>query len=111
MNYHLKKFKPAINTENGETSDETIFEYRQKGNIITSSYDGGKIVSGHLIGVVDESGNINMRYHHINSSGDLMTGECYSSPEIMANGKIRLYEKWQWTCGDNSKGESILEEI
>jgi hypothetical protein len=29
----------------------------------------------------------------------------------MKNGKIRLHEKWQWTSGDGSKGESILEEI
>jgi hypothetical protein len=29
----------------------------------------------------------------------------------MENGKIRLYEEWQWTSGDQSKGSSILEEI
>ena len=40
-----------------------------------------------------------------------MTGICFSKPEIMENGKIRLYETWEWTSGDNSKGNSILEEI
>jgi hypothetical protein len=66
---------------------------------------------GHLIGIVNEQGLINMRYHHINSEGELMTGICISNPEMLPNGKVRLHEKWRWTTGDCSEGESILEEI
>lgn len=111
MNYNNKKFKPVSNTENGETSEETIFEYKQKGNILTSSYSGGLIQIGHLIGLVDEKGNIEMSYHQINIKGDIMTGICFSKPEIMQNGKVRLHEIWEWTTGDKSKGHSIIEEI
>ncbi len=111
MNYHNKRFKPVENSTNGETSDETIFEYRQTGNILTAEYNGGQIISGHLIGLVNEQGNIEMRYHQVNVNNELMTGICYSQPEVMANGKIRLHESWQWTSGDKSSGTSILEEI
>lgn len=111
MNYNNKKFRPVSNTENGETSSETIFHYKQDENILTSTYSGGKIIQGHLIGLVDAHGNIDMRYHQVNEKGELMTGICNSKPEIMENGKIRLHEKWQWTAGDNSKGNSTLEEI
>ncbi len=111
INYNNKRFRPVSNTENGETSNETIFEYKQKGNILTSTYSGGKIIKGHLIGLVDENGNIDMRYHQINKEGKLMTGICNSKPELLENGKLRLYEKWQWTTGDNSEGNSVLEEI
>ncbi len=111
MNYHNKKFRPLSNTENGETSEETLFIYQQEGNILTSTYSGGKIVSGHLIGLVDDEGCIDMRYHQVNTDGHLMTGVCRSRPEIMQNGKIRLHEAWQWTSGDRSTGESVLEEI
>ncbi len=111
MNYNNKIFKPIQNSDNGETSSETIFEYKQKGNILTSSYSGGSIIAGHLIGLVDDNGNIEMRYHQVNIKGELMTGTCNSTPEILANGKIRLHETWQWTSGDHSKGKSILEEI
>jgi hypothetical protein len=110
INYNNKVFRPIINTENGETSDETIFLYRQVGNILTSEYSGGKIIKGHLIGLVDENGTIEMRYHQINNKGELMTGICISTPEILQNGKIRLHENWRWTCGDNSKGQSVIEE-
>lgn len=111
MNYHNKKFRPVQNTENGETSAETIFHYKQEGNILTSEYAGGKIVKGHLIGLVDEAGAIDMRYHQVNDQGELMTGICQSQPEVLPNGKIRLHETWRWTSGDESAGSSIIEEI
>ena len=111
MNYHNKKFKPVNNTDNAETSEDTVFLYQQNGRILTSEYSGGQIVKGHLIGLVDEEGNINMRYHQVNSNGELMTGVCRSRPEVLENGRIRLHEEWQWTSGDKSRGESILEEI
>ena len=111
LNYHNKKFRPVQNTDNGETTAETIFHYQQEGNILTSNYSGGKIKFGHLIGLVDESGNIDMRYHQVNEAGELMTGVCRSRPEILPNGKIQLHETWRWTSGDGSAGESIIEEI
>ena len=111
MNYHNKSFRPISNTENGETSNETVFHYKQVGTIVTAEYSGGKIQKGHLIGLVDVHGNIDMRYHQINEKGELMTGICKSKPEILENGKIRLHEFWEWTSGNKSKGESIIEEI
>ena len=111
MNYHNKKFRPVSNSENGETSADTIFHYQQTGNILSASYDGGQIIKGQLIGLVDEEGNINMRYQQVNVAGELMTGQCKSTPEILPDGRIRLHEKWQWTSGDLSKGQSIIEEV
>lgn len=40
-----------------------------------------------------------------------MTGRCHSVPEVLADGRIRLHEQWQWTSGNQSKGESVIEEI
>jgi hypothetical protein len=111
MNYNNKIFKPVSNSENGEVSSDMIFQYKQTGQILTCNYQGTKILKGHLIGLVDDVGNINMRYHQINQNGKLMTGTCNSRPELLRNGKIRLHEEWQWTSGDKSKGKSILEEI
>ena len=75
------------------------------------TYCGGQIKEGPLIGLVDDDGGSEMCYHQINLRGELMTGTCFSKPEIMDNGKIRLHETWKWTSGDKSKGNSILEEI
>lgn len=111
MNYNGRTFRPVSNTENGETSGETLFQYKQSGNILTSEYAGGRIKQGHLIGLVDDAGNIDMRYHQVNDKNELMTGMCRSVPEILANGKIRLHEEWKWTSGDGSQGRSIIEEV
>ena len=111
INYHGKTFRPIQNSDNGETSNETVFLYQQIGNVVTSEYMGGRIKHGHLIGIVDEHGHIDMRYHQINEQGELMTGICSSRPEILPSGKIRLYESWQWTSGDLSAGTSIVEEV
>lgn len=111
MNYNDKRFRPVSNTENAETSSETIFYYKQEGNILTCEYTGGQIIKGQLIAIVADNGHIDMRYHQINNKGELMTGICKSKPEILPNGKIRLIENWQWTSGDYSRGQSILEEI
>ena len=110
INYNQKIFRPISNSENGETNNDTFFIYEQNGQILTSYYSGGKIISGHLIGLVDDRGNIEMRYHQVNDKGEIMTGKCQSVPELLTNGKIRLHETWEWTSGDYSKGKSIIEE-
>lgn len=110
MNYNGKVFKPIQSTANSETSNDTVFTYKQQDNILTSEYSGGMIKYGHLIGIVAKDGTINMSYHQINLDNEIMTGVCTSKPIILPNGKIRLYEKWKWTSGDKSEGESILEE-
>jgi antitoxin component YwqK of YwqJK toxin-antitoxin module len=111
INYNHKSFRPIQNTDNGETSSETLFYYKQDGNIISSEYKGGKIIRGHLIGLVNEDGCIEMCYHQVNINNEIMTGKCFSKPEILVNGKIRLHETWQWTSGDFSSGVSIIEEV
>jgi hypothetical protein len=111
MNYNNKKFKPISNSDNGDVSSDMVFHYKQTNNVLTCQYFGKQILDGHLIGLVDDAGNIEMSYHQINLKGELKTGVCSSTPVILENGKIRLKEEWQWTSGDQSKGESVLEEV
>ena len=79
--------------------------------MVTATYSGGNIKFGHIIGVVDTEGLLDMRYQHVDRDGALMTGYCKTTPEVLPNGKIRLHERWRWTCGHRAKGRSILEEI
>ena len=111
INYDNRVFKSAANSETGEVSNETRFYYHQKDDLVWAEYAGGEIVFGNLIAKVIRDDCLEMRYQHLNKSGELMTGKCFSTPEILEDGRIRLYEKWQWTSGDFSAGESIVEEI
>ena len=110
VNYHNKTFRSVTNTANGEVSAETVFHYKQHGSVVTAVYAGGSVVSGHLIARTDDKGVLDMRYHHVNTQGELMTGVCRSVPEILPDSRIRLHETWQWTCGERSTGQSIVEE-
>lgn len=111
IDYNDRRFVPVSNSENGEVSSEVVFHYKQEGNIITCSYSGGRIRSGQLIALVDDHGCLDMRYHQVNDRGELMTGVCRSTPEVLSDGRVRLLEAWQWTSGDGSAGTSVLEEL
>ena len=76
-----------------------------------AEYAGGTIVKGFLIATVQADNSLDMRYEHVNLQGDLMTGRCRSTPEYLPDGRLRLHERWQWTSGDYSAGESIVDEI
>ncbi len=111
INYDGRRFTTSQNTANGEVSSATIFEYHQDGELVWAEYRGGSIKRGSLIAKVDGHGCLEMRYQHLNQENELMTGICFSKPEVLADGRLILHEEWQWTCKDNSKGSSILVEI
>lgn len=108
--YDGKKFRSTSNSNNGQVSPSTTFHYHQKDNIVWAEYDGGSIVRGTLIAVVGADNSLNMRYQHVDVHGELMTGQCISTPEMLKDGRLRMHEKWQWTSGDRSHGESTIEE-
>lgn len=101
-------FTAVENSESGEVSDQTVFSYHQKGNVIWAEYSGGSIVKGFLIGTIDENNNLHFSYQHMNTDGELKSGTCDSKP-VTQNGKLRFYENWKWT--DGQEGSSVIEEI
>ncbi|WP_217270035.1 n-acetylglutamate synthase [Neobacillus endophyticus] len=111
INYNGRKFVSIENTANGEVSSKTIFEYKQEGNILSATYSGGEIVKGTLIGLVKDNSSLQFRYNHVNTRNEIRGGQCYSTPETLPDGRIRLHEKWKWTDTDQSEGESIIEEL
>jgi hypothetical protein len=111
INYNNRTFVSVENTSNGEVSSKTFFHYKQERNIVTATYSGGEIVRGILIGIVNNDGSLEFRYNHVNIKNEIRGGKCRSNPEILPDGRIRLYEKWQWLDSDFSEGESIIEEV
>lgn len=111
FNYDNKTFRPASNSPNGEVDATTRFHYHQDGPLVWADYAGGEIKRGSLIATVAADGSLDMRYHHVNVRGELMTGKCRSVPEVLGDGRLRLKETWEWTSGDGSRGESVVEEV
>lgn len=113
MQYNLDGlvFRSLSNTPNGEVGLDTRFHYRQVGDLVTATYQGGGIVTGHLIAKVLVTGQLDMRYHHLNEQGEFKLGQCLSTPERMEDGRLRFKEEWQWLTGDLSSGRSTIEEV
>ncbi len=109
INYHNRKFRTL--PDSSEDDSVTVFHYLQEGNIVTATFKDAHILSGSLIAVMDDTGDLDIRYSYVNTDYDLVTGICRSTPTIMADGRIRLYERWQQTSGEMKRGHSIQEEI
>ena len=111
VEYGGRRFRSVENSASGEVGPETVFEYRQDGDVVSATYEGGGVRSGVLVATADGEGNLDARYAHVNASGELMTGECRTTPEVLPDGRLRLHEEWRWTSGDGSSGRSVVEEI
>jgi hypothetical protein len=46
-----------------------------------------------LLGKQLDTGQLEFAYHHINSEGKLMLGECLSTPEITQESDLKYFEK------------------
>lgn len=111
INYDNRIFIARENSASGEVNSDTRFYYHQQGDIVWATYAGGGVAFGTLVAAVDASGRLDMRYSHVNARGELMTGVCRTTPEVLPDGRLRLHERWRWTCGDESAGESVVEEV
>lgn len=110
INYNNRTFISVSNSGNGEVSSQTTFYYHQQEDILWAEYSGGEIEKGFLVGKVHDNDSLEFTYHHVNKLKQMRMGKCRSIPECLDNGKIRLYETWEWMDEDDSKGESVIEE-
>ena len=111
IDYDERRFTSVSNSAAGDVGSGTLFHYRQRGDVVWGTYEGGGIAVGTLIARVSTDGSLDMRYQHVTPDGVIKTGRCLSQPEILVDGRIRLHERWQWTEGSTAAGESIVEEV
>ncbi len=111
IRYEGRLFRSVENSTGGDVDAATTFHYRQRENVVWATYSGGSVRFGTLLAKVDAEGNLDMRYQHISVDGQFKTGQCHSRPEQLADGRLRLHERWQWTGGAEGEGVSIIEEV
>ena len=104
-NFNHKKFSLINNSENGTVDSDTIFEYKQNGNLVTADYYGGLIRYGKIIAKLNED-NLDMLYQCLTINGDLKAGKATAMISLTANDKIKLKFEWEWLGEKNEKGIS-----
>ena len=111
FNLEGRRFSSLSNSGSGEVDAQTMFTYHQQDEVIWATYSGGAIRFGTLTGLMLADGRLDFRYAHVNQDNEIMTGKCLSTPELLGDGRLRFLESWQWSSGDMSSGQSIIEEI
>ena len=99
----------VANTEDGEVSGDTRFQFEQEGERIYAQYSGGDIINGHLVGTFDGR-EWDIRYSQINSEHETASGHSVGTVTLLDDGRVRVEDEWEWESQDGS-GESALEEV
>ncbi len=109
INFNNKTFSLVENTENGQVNSETIFEYKQDGNLVTADYYGGSILYGKIIAIL-EGNYLNMLYQCVTNQNELKAGKAIAAISLTENNKIKLQLNWEWLDNKKEKGISTYLE-
>jgi hypothetical protein len=101
--YGGRRFTPI-----GHAAGGAVGHYFQDGDMVWAEIAGPDVRVGRLVGSVRPDGVIDAAYCFVTAAGTV-AGECVSTPEVLADGRIRLVERWRRM--DGSSGVSTIEEI
>jgi hypothetical protein len=105
VDYSGRRFAPA-----GSTGTPTsVGRYHQDGDSVWAEFAGPAVRVGRLVGTRRPDGVIDASYCYVTAAGAAVAGTCESTPEVLADGRVRLIERWRRM--DGSSGVSVIEEI
>lgn len=108
VDYSGRRFQPA-QRDHYVPGDVPTGLYQQSGDLVWAEFSGASIRAGRLIGRCRPDGVIDAAYSWVTTAGETMAGTCVSTPEVLADGRVRLTEQWRRV--DGSVGVSYVEEV
>jgi hypothetical protein len=108
IDYDNKRFRP-VRGPAGEESRTAV--YRQHGDLVWGEFAGGHARRGVLTGTAAPDGRLDFGYSMVLDTGEVVSGHCRSTPEVLADGRLRLHEVWVRYGAASSSGSSCIEEI
>lgn len=109
-----RTFIPFENSEGGVVDERTQFHFTQTGQDFTADYQGGDILSGHIIGRLTDGQTGEMLYHCQTTANELKAGQASATFKTTDSGQIRMSLKWEWLgggAGPKTKGSGTSEYI
>lgn len=100
---------PVADQAPGQVGTRTRFTYHEQDGTIWAEYAGGDVVRGHLVGT-REGDVLDFRYVQLKQDGATSSGHCRSTVTDLADGRVRLEERWEWESQEGS-GTSVVEEV
>lgn len=108
IDYEGRVFHAPDDSPNPD-DDHMIGYYHQRGDLVWAEFGGGYVVQGRLVGTRRPDGSIDFGYCQVLKGGEIVSGRCVSTPEVLDDGRIRLVEEWRRDTG--ASGVSYIEEI
>lgn len=102
--YGGRRFRPV-----GARPGGTEGHYWQDGDTVWAEFAGGEVRAGRLVGTRRPDGALDAAYCLLTTAGETVAGACLSTPEVLADGRLRLTEHWRRL--DGSTGVSHIEEV
>lgn len=106
IDYDGRRFRP-VHVSPG--TDPPIGQYHQDADLVWAEFSGAEVLAGRLVGTCGPGGVIDATYCLVTRDGRTAAGACVSAPTVLADGRIRLHEKWRRL--DGTSGESHIEEV
>ncbi|GGT12478.1 hypothetical protein [Streptomyces purpureus] len=106
IDYDGRRFR---NTAYGD--DAPVARYRQEGSLLWADFAGGDVKKGALTGHAADDGTLEFTYTMVLADGEVIAGRCWSTPEVLPDGRIRLSERWERYGERADSGISELEEV
>lgn len=85
--------------------------YHQDGDLVWGEFAGGHVRRGSLAGTCSPDGTLDFTYCMVYDSGEIVSGRCRSTPQLLDDGRIRLHEEWERYAPHADRGVSYLEEV
>ena len=105
ISFEGKTFILLQNSDAGESSEETIFEYDQEGDLVTADYSGGSIRHGKIIGKLNND-RLDLIYQCLTTDGELKSGTAVGKIEFNEDHQMVLKLDWEWLIKGGKRGES-----
>jgi hypothetical protein len=105
--YDGRAFRPGGEDMAGGTQAR----YHQDADLVWGEFAGGHVRRGSLAGTCAPDGVLCFAYSMVLDSGEIISGYCRSTPQLLDDGRIRLSEEWERYTPTRETGVSYLDEI
>ncbi len=109
ISYSGRRFRPVGDEPAADGTATSVGDYHQDGDLVWAEFSGSAVRAGRLLGTCRPDGVIDAVYCMVTADGRAIAGGCVSSPTVLADGRVRLVERWRRLDGES--GVSEIEEI
>lgn len=105
-----RRFTVADNVH-GLSDASTVFHYHVEEDVISGTYQGGRIRMGNQVGRATGPDTIELLYQCLTTEGEMLAGWSRGTVGVDQAGRTTLTFVWGWLSGATGGGESSYVEL